>query len=184
MNNINETNPWKTLSKQDKYDNPWIHVCEHQVHKPNGEPGIYGVVSFKNIATGIVPIDSEGYTYLVGQYRYPTALFTWEIPEGGVPMGQDYFEGAKRELKEETGYTAAKWTYLCKIHTSNSVCDEYGYLYMAEDLTPGDTQFDDTEVIHIKKVHLKDALQMVLDSSITDSMSQVGILMAARLKGY
>ncbi|MES2388433.1 MAG: NUDIX hydrolase [Bacteroidota bacterium] len=177
------TNPWQTLSSEKKYDNPWISVTENQVIKPGGGNGIYGVVSFKNLAIGIVPVDAEGYTYLVGQFRYTLNEYSWEIPEGGGPVGQDPLITARRELKEETGYSAAKWTLINKIHTSNSVTDELGFIYMAEDLTPGETEFDDTEVLHIKKVHLSEALEMVLRSEITDCISVAAIFAVARIKG-
>ncbi|HXA02554.1 MAG TPA: NUDIX hydrolase, partial [Cytophagaceae bacterium] len=119
-----DINPWKTLSTKEIYDNPWIHVREDQVINPAGGNGIYGVVSFKNIAIGIVPVDNEGFTYLVGQFRYALEEYSWEIPEGGGLKGIDILDSAKRELKEETGLSANRWTNICRIHTSNSVCDE------------------------------------------------------------
>lgn len=180
---MNETeNPWKTKSSEIKYDNPWITVREDKVITPTGKDGIYGVVSFKNKAIGIVPIDQEGNIYLVGQYRYPLDEYSWEIPEGGGPANEEPLETAKRELKEETGFTASKWTLLSKIHTSNSVCSEEGYLFLAEGLKAGETAFDETEIIKLKKIPFKEAVEMVMRSEITDSLSVAGILIAARIK--
>lgn len=122
------SNPWLTKRTDLKYANPWITVEENQVINPSGKPGIYGVVHFKNLAIGIVPVDEEGYTWLVGQYRYPLNEYTWEIPEGGGPIGIDPLKSAQRELREETGLLAERWTYLSRIHTSNSVCNEEGHL--------------------------------------------------------
>jgi 8-oxo-dGTP pyrophosphatase MutT (NUDIX family) len=176
-------NPWKTLNSRTVYENPWISVRHEDVINPGGGKGIYGVVHMRNKATGVVPIDAEGNTYLVGQYRYTLNEYCWEIPEGGSPEGTDPLESAKRELKEETGFTAARWTTISRIHTSNSVTDEEGFIYMAEELTAGDTNPEETEDLKVWKLPLKEAVQMVMDNRITDAISVAGLLKAARLKG-
>jgi 8-oxo-dGTP pyrophosphatase MutT (NUDIX family) len=177
-------NPWKTLSTRPLYDNPWIGVREDQVINPKGGEGIYGVVHFKNKAIGIIPVDEEGYTWLVGQYRYALEEYSWEIPMGGGPLEIDILESAQRELKEETGFTAARWTMIARIHTSNSVTDEEGFVFLAEGLTPGETDPEETEDLSVRKVHLREAVAMVMDNRITDSISVGGILKAARMLGY
>lgn len=174
-------NPWQTLSTRTVYDNPWISVTESQIINPGGGGGIYGVVHFKNQAIGIVPVDEQGYTWLVGQYRYALNEYSWEIPEGGGPLGTDALESAKRELQEETGLTAENWTVLSRIHTSNSVCDEGGLIFLAQQITPGQSQPEETEDLTLRKLHLREAVQMVMDNRITDSISIAGILKAARL---
>ena len=90
---MNKNNPWKTISQSVVYENPWIKVQEDQVIRPDGLDGIYGVVNFKNKAVGVLPIDEEGFTYLVGQYRYPLGFYSWEIPEGGCPQDAQGAEG-------------------------------------------------------------------------------------------
>lgn len=177
-------NPWKTQSVKTVYENPWIKLEEHQVITPAGKEGIYGKVHFKNRAMAIVPIDQDGNTWLVGQFRYTLDEYSWEIPMGGGPIDQDLLESAKRELKEETGLSASKWTELMKIHTSNSVTDEWGLIYLAEDLSEGETEFEDTEVLQIKKLPFQEALNMVMKGEITDSISVAGLLKAARILGY
>jgi len=177
-------NPWKTLSTRPLYDNPWISVREDQVINPKGGKGIYGVVHFKNKAIGIIPVDEEGYTWLVGQYRYALEEYCWEIPMGGGPLAIDILESAQRELKEETGFTAARWTMIARIHTSNSVTDEEGFVFLAEGLTPGETAPEETEDLVVRKVHLREAVAMVMDNRITDSISVGGLLKAARLRGW
>jgi 8-oxo-dGTP pyrophosphatase MutT (NUDIX family) len=174
-------NPWKTVSSKIVYDNPWIKVREDKVINPSGGDGIYGVVSFKNIAIGIVPVDAQGFTYLVGQYRYPLNEYSWEIPEGGGPIGIDILDSAKRELKEETGFTANKWTNISRIHTSNSVTSEEGFIFLAEELIAGENELEATEDIIVKKVKLKEAVEMVMNNQITDSLSIAGIMKVARL---
>jgi 8-oxo-dGTP pyrophosphatase MutT (NUDIX family) len=176
-----QKNPWTTLSGREVYDNPWISLTEYQVLNPSGKPGIYGKVHFKNIAVGVVPVDAEGNTYLVGQFRYVLNEWSWEIPEGGGPVGTDALEAARRELKEETGMTATRWTLLQRLHLSNSVSDEVGMIYLAEDLHPGPNSLDETEVgMKVKKLPLLDAIQMVHDGGISDSLTIIGLLQAQR----
>ena len=174
---------WQTLSTEIKYDNKWITLTEHQVINPAGSKGIYGKVHFKNKAIGIVALDHDNNVWLVGQHRYTLNEWSWEIPEGGGALNQDILESAKRELKEETGLTANKWTKLMRFHTSNSVTDEEGHIFLAEELTAGKNALEDTEAdLQVKKVHLAEAIKMITEGSITDSMSVAGILFVARLK--
>jgi ADP-ribose pyrophosphatase len=177
-------NPWNTKKTILVYENPWIKVEENQIINPAGKDGIYGTVHFKNRAMAIIPFDKNGDTWLVGQFRYALNEYSWEIPMGGGLIGSDFLESAKRELKEETGLMADKWTELLKIHTSNSVTDEVGVVYLAEDLTQGETEFEETEILQIRKLPFKEALEMVMSGEITDSISLAGILKAARVLGY
>ncbi len=177
-------NPWTTLSGEVKYDNPWITVTEYQVLNPAGGKGIYGKVHFKNKAIGIIPLDRDFNTWLVGQYRYTLNQWHWEIPEGGGALERDPVESAKRELQEETGLTASTWTEIVHLHTSNSVTDEEGHIFLAEDLTQGTSALEETEAdMQVRKVPFTEALRMVLAGEITDSMSVMGILKVARMKG-
>jgi ADP-ribose pyrophosphatase len=171
-----EQNPWTKLSQEVKYDNPWIKVSEHQVLNPAGNPGIYGVVQFKNLAIGIIPLDSELHTWLVGQYRYPLDSYSWEIPEGGSPLGIDPLEGARRELLEETGMQARNLQLIQTMHLSNSVSDEYALIYLATDLSHGEAEPEETEQLRVKRIPFQEAYEMVLRGEITDSMSVAGIL--------
>ncbi len=177
-------NPWKTKVIQTVYENPWIRLEKHDIINPAGKDGVYGKVHFKNKAMGIIPIDEEGYTWLVGQFRYTLDVYSWEIPMGGGPIELDLLESAKRELKEETGLIAEKWTEVLRIHTSNSVTDEEGIVYLAEGLTEGETEFEETEVLQIKRVPFKEVVEMVMTGEITDSISIAGILKVARILGY
>lgn len=178
-------NPWTALSKEEQYDNPWINVTEYQVINPGGGRGIYGKVSYKNEAIGIIPIDDEDNTWLVGQYRFTLSEYSWEIPEGGCPMGENSLQAAERELREETGLSAKKMEMVLKMHNSNSVSDEVAYIFMATGLTQGESQLEETESdLVVKKLPFKEALAMVLEGKITDAMSVAGILKIARIKGY
>ncbi|WP_257670693.1 NUDIX domain-containing protein [Parapedobacter tibetensis] len=176
-------NNWETLHTEDVYENAWIRVEHRDVITPGGHPGIYGVVSFKNKAIGIVPIDEEGNTYLVGQYRYPLKEYSWEIPEGGGPLGEDPLDTARRELKEETGLRAERWEKIGRIHTSNSVTDEEGFIYLARGLSQHELEPEETEALQVRKLPLGEAVEMVMRSEITDSISMCGILMVARMMG-
>ena len=174
-------NPWQILGTEVKYHNPWISVREDQVRNPGGGRGIYGVVSMKNKALGIVPVDAEGNTWLVGQYRYPLNEYSWEIPMGGGLLEHDILASAQRELKEETGLTAARWTRIARLHTSNSVTDEEGFVYLAEDLTQGDLEPEETEDLRLWKLPLAEAISMVMADRITDGISVAGLLKAEKV---
>lgn len=169
-------NPWSTLSSQLVYDNPWISVTEHQVINPSGGRGIYGVVHFKNRAIGIVPIDDEGYTWLVGQYRYTLDQYSWEIPEGGGKVEEDPLHAAQRELLEETGLQAREWRRIMSMHLSNSVTDEVAIVYLARGLEQGDSRPEETERLVVKRVPFERAYQMVCTGEITDAISVAAIL--------
>ncbi|GJM27853.1 MAG: hypothetical protein DHS20C17_04880 [Cyclobacteriaceae bacterium] len=171
---------WQTLESKKIYHNPWIEVIEDRIINPSGKPGIYGKVIFKNRAVAIVPLDEDLNTWIVGQHRYTLNEYSWELPMGGVPYDEDLLQGAQRELLEETGISAAKWTPLLKMHTSNSVTDELAYCFIAEDLAQGPTQFDDTEDIQVKKLPFKEVLGLVMRGEITDGLSICGILKLAR----
>ena len=169
-------NPWKTIKIKEVYDNPWIQVTHRDVINPGGGEGIYGMVHFKNLAIGIVPLDEDGNTWLVGQYRYTLEEYTWEIPEGGGRIGLNPLEGAQRELQEETGITAANWLKITDLATSNSVTDERGVIYVARDLTFGEAAPEESEDLRIKKIPFTDAVEMVMRGEITDSLAMIGIM--------
>jgi len=170
-------NPWTKLSDEVKYDNNWIRVTEYQVLNPKGGPGIYGVVHFKNVAVGVIALDDLGFTYLVGQHRFPLDQFSWEIPEGGGKVGQeDTLETAKRELLEETGLVAGQWEPILEMHLSNSVSDEYAIIYLARHLQQLEPCPEDTEELHVMKISFDLAYEMVQKGEITDSMSVAAIM--------
>ena len=178
-----QKNPWTTLSVREVYENPWIKVDEHKVINPSGGNGIYGKVHFKNKAIGIIALDENNNTWLVGQWRYPLGEWSWEIPEGGGPVGIDPVESAKRELREETGLTATHWKQIVRTHLSNSVSDEEGFIFLAEGLTQGNSELEETEAdLKAWKLPLQEALQMVIDGKITDSLTVMGLLAVARIK--
>lgn len=176
-------NSWQTLNSRQVYDNEWLEVAEDEVINPAGKPGIYGKIHFKSRACGIIPIDERGNTWLVGQHRYVLDQYSWEIPMGGVPLDEDMLAGARRELKEETGLTAASFEKLLDVYISNSVTDEAGVVYVATGLTEGEPEFEDTEDIEIRKLPFGDALRMVTDGEITDLLSVAGILRYAMRAG-
>ena len=176
-----QRNPWKTLSTSTTYENAWIKVEHHAVINPAGNEGIYGLVKYRNHAVGVVPIDRDGYTYLVGQYRYALDLYTWEIPEGGCPVGTDTLETARRELREETGLVAKRWERLMEFHLSNSVTDEWGVAYVARDLRHEGAEPEETEDLRLRRLPLTEAIAMTLDGRITDALSILALQRVALL---
>jgi 8-oxo-dGTP pyrophosphatase MutT (NUDIX family) len=169
-------NPWKVLGEKKIYENPWMSVTEYDVLNPSGGKGIYGKVHFKSIAIGILALDESLNTWIVGQYRFPLNHYSWEIPEGGGKLDVDPLESARRELLEETGLVASEWSPLMEIHTSNSVTDEYGIVFLARQLQQQEPEPEETEQLQIKKVSFEEAYQMVEKGMITDSISVAAIL--------
>ncbi len=176
---MSHSNPWKFLSRRPIYENPWLRLDEDEVINPGGGKNLYGAIRFKTQAIGIIPIDEAGNTWLVGQYRYVPDEYSWEIPMGGSPRDEEILQTAQRELKEETGLTAKRWTRLMRLHTSNSVTDEEGFVFVAQELTEGETEFEETEDITLKKLPLTAAVQMVMNGAITDAISVAGLLRVA-----
>jgi len=170
--------PWAVHSARSVFANPWIEVIDHRVSHPDGTPGEYGVVRFKNVAVGVLPIDDEGNVPLVGQHRFPLDRYSWELPEGGGPMTAPLLASAKRELREETGMTAGSWAELIAFDISNSVTDERAACFLAWDLLPGEAAPESSEALTIRKVRFHDLLEMVINGEITDSLTIVMALAA------
>ena len=170
--------PWTVESVRVAFDNPWLSLIDHRVIHPDGSPGEYGVVHFKNRAIGILAIDDEGRVPLVGQHRFPADAYSWELPEGGGPLNEDPLAAAKRELKEETGCEAAEWVELARFDVSNSVTDEAAVCYLASGLKSGTPEPDPTEVLNHKLVRFSALHDLVLDGEIRDSLTIVMVTLA------
>lgn len=174
-------NPWKKLSEEIKYETPWIKVTHHEVITPGGSNGIYGCVSFKNLAVGIIPLDNELNTWIVGQYRYPIQKYTWEIPEGGCPIGTDPLETAKRELKEEVGIIASSWKLIQELDLSDSASDEISYCFLAQDLEFGLPEQEDNEDLTIRKLPFSELFDLTEKGIIRDAISVAAIYKVQRM---
>ena len=181
MNTIQKVGGWRQLGVKEIYENPWIKVTHETVKTPNNTDGIYGVVHFKSRAVGILPVDDEGYTWLVKQSRYPLNQYTWEIPEGGAPIDESPLLAAQRELREETGLSANKWEPWLRLHLSNSVTDEEAIVYLATELSPGEMALEDTEDIQVSYMPLQQAINMAINGEITDAISVCALLKASKL---
>jgi 8-oxo-dGTP pyrophosphatase MutT (NUDIX family) len=172
-----DKNPWTTLATREVYKNPWIRIREDQVINPSGGPGIYGVVEFQNRAVGVIPVDEDGFTWLVGQYRYCHESYEWEIPEGGCPSDEELLDCARRELLEETGILARSYELILDgVQLSNSTTNEVAYIYTARGLTFTEAAPEETEKIDVKRVPLEAAIAMARDGTIRDGMSVMGLL--------
>jgi 8-oxo-dGTP pyrophosphatase MutT (NUDIX family) len=173
---IDRSNPWKTLDERTSFENPYFTVSERDVITPSGGPGYYGVIQFKRHAVGAIPIDEDGNTWLVGQYRYIHDSYEWEIPEGGSDPGESTLDCARRELLEETGIIAAEWEILQEMQVSNSVTDELSTTYIARALTFAAAEPEHTEQLSVRKLPLSEAIDLAIDGTIRDSISVAALL--------
>jgi 8-oxo-dGTP pyrophosphatase MutT (NUDIX family) len=167
--------PWRRRARRVAYENPWLTVWHDEVTRPDGSPGIYGVVHFANLAAGVLVLDDDDRVLLVGQHRYPLDTYSWEIPEGGVPAGETGLAGAARELREETGVEASDWRELARVHLSNSVSDELAVLFLATGVTHGVATPDGTEDLEVRWLPFREVVAMTLDGRITDAMTVIAI---------
>jgi 8-oxo-dGTP pyrophosphatase MutT (NUDIX family) len=175
--------PWQAGDGRVVYDNPWVSVTEFDAVAPTGKPACYGLVGFKNQAIAILPLHDDGTVTLVGQNRFPFHDYSWEIPEGGAPMGEDPLDGAKRELAEETGLMAAIWRPMLKMQLSNSITNEIAYGFLALGLSEGQIAPDETEDIAVVRVPFAQALRLATTGEIQDSLT-VAMLLRAHHMAY
>ena len=171
--------PWSRRSRRLAYENAWIQVFHDDVVRPDGKPGVYGVVHPQTHAVGVVAIDDLDRVLLVGQYRYTLHRYSWEIPEGGVPLSEEPLDGARRELAEETGVRARTWRELMRFSLANSTSDETGVIFVATELTEGDPNPDGTEELAVRWMSFADAVEAVRSGELFDSMTQMGLLRLA-----
>ncbi len=174
---------WKKLDSKTVFENPWMEVRVDRVVNPGGGENHYGWIHFRNRAVAIVPLDDDGNTWLVGQQRYTLGEYHWELPMGGAPLDEAPLDAAKRELREETGLTSGDGQELMTLHLSNSITDEVGKVYIARDLTEGETEFEQPEDLAIRKLPFREALELVMNGEITDAMSVASILRVAAVYG-
>jgi ADP-ribose pyrophosphatase len=177
----NQSDPFITLSSTIAYENAWIKVEHQDVVRPDGNPGIYGIVRFANRAVGVLPIEANGDTWLVGQWRRPLDAWSWEIPEGGVPFDEDLEAGARRELEEEAGLIAGTLLKVLEFDTSNCVCDEVGTSFIAFDLMQGTVAPDPTEVLTLRRLHFTELLIEIDAGLIRDGPTLATVLRAHQL---
>lgn len=175
--------PWVRGAARLVYDNPWIQVTEYAAMAPTGRPATYGLVGYKNLAIAILPLFDDGTILLVGQHRFPLMDYSWEIPEGGGPLGADPLESAKRELAEETGFAAAEWREILRAQLSNSVSDERAIGYLATGLTPAEIGYhvDETEALEAVRVPFREALDAVMAGQLQDILTVAMLLKASHM---
>lgn len=163
--------PWVDRGETVVHETSWMRVTQHDAIAPTGHESQYGVLRFKNVATGVLPVHADGTVTLVGQARFARANYSWEMPEGGAPFDEDPLEAVKRELAEEAGLAAASWALALRIEVSNSITDEVGFTWVAWDLTPVPLDPDPTEVISIVRVPFTALLREIERGAILDSFT-------------
>lgn len=186
--NTNNKN-WQQLKRKTIYENPWISLYEDDVITPQQNKSIYSIIEFKNKAGAAIPIDENGFTWLVGQYRYALDRYSWELPMGGVEVSgvedasaQDILIGTQRELREETGIVAQKWTEILRFDTIQSFGKEEAIVFVAQDLSFGELETEDTEDLQVKRMHINEAIDMALNGALTDGITLAGLFKFATLK--
>ena len=173
---------WTQQATRLVYENPWMSVHEDEVTAPGGTQHLYGHIHFKNMAVAILAVDDSDCVLLVSQSRYTLGIKTVEVPMGGAPLHEDPLLAAKRELREETGFSAQHWTQLMRVHPSNSITDEVGLVFLATGLTPGGSEPEDTEDIELLRVPVDTAIEMATDGTITDAISVLALLRLALMR--
>jgi len=173
---VTQKNPWSTLSSRIAYSNDWLRIREDQVLRPDGQPGIYGVVEIRP-SVGVLALNDREEVALVGQWRYPVARYSWEIVRGGSSPGEtDMLAAARRELREETGFDAAQWSPLGPVDVCNGVTSDVQHLYVARELEFCGVHLDPVEEIETRWVPYREVVRMALDGRITEVCSVAAIL--------
>ena len=180
MTKISET-PWKTVSTKPIYTNRWLSLREDLVEMPDGRTTVYGVVSCGQ-CVGVLPFLDPETVLLIRQYRYVARRVTWEMPTGGVHVGESIEAAAQRELSEEVGCRADRLIHVSTYHTSKSVLDETAHLFLGDGMEKLALPPDETEFIEVRPFSFDQALGMVVSGEIVDSMTIIAILHAARLR--
>ena len=169
---------WQTKSSRIVYENPWIFVKEDEVVMPNGKDGMYGVVSSKSDAVFVIPVDSQGNTYLVQQEHYTAQELAWQVVAGRVDEGETEEAAAKRELLEEAGLETQKVTLLSKARTAMGITTFRSIVILAEDLSENRSALDTDEIQAIKKLPLDSALAMIRTGEVTSTESVAALFLA------
>jgi len=170
--------PWTVKSVARPYENNWFVLDSYSVVHPGGAEGTYTVMRPRRLAVGVLPIEPDGTVHLVGQWRFPLKRYSWEMPEGGAEPGEAPLTCAVRELEEETGLRAEKFTPILEMDMSNSLTDEQAVIYLATDLVAGAAQPEATEVLRQRRAHFLDVLARVADGRIRDSLTVAAVLRA------
>ncbi len=170
----------RTLNSRLVYEGRLIRLRVDEVALPNGRRTTREVAEARG-AVGIVALDEQGRVVLVRQYRRPAERELWEIPAGTLEPNEDPAECARRELAEETGFTAREFVPLAAFYTSPGFCDEWMHLFLARGLSEGAQSPADDETIRVARVPLAEALRMVETGDICDAKTMVGLLLVATL---
>jgi 8-oxo-dGTP pyrophosphatase MutT (NUDIX family) len=169
-------NPWKTLSSRTAYENEWLRVREDDVLRPDGNPGIYGVVEIRP-SVGVLAFNAEGEIALVGQWRYTIGRYSWEIVRGGSSEGETDMQAiAQRELREEAGFIAGNWQKLAALDVCNGVTTDVQHIFVARDLEFVGAEQEPVEEIVTEWHSFDQVVQKVLRGEITEVCSVAAIL--------
>jgi 8-oxo-dGTP pyrophosphatase MutT (NUDIX family) len=171
------SNPWRRLASHEAHANPWFRVRHDRVVRPDGQEGDWYVVEGAANA-GVVAVDAAGAVCLVGEWAYPVEAFSWAIPSGGVEGDETPLAAAQRELREETGLTAARWDSLGSFYLSQGLSTQVSHLYLATELRQGAAAPEGTEALSLARVPLAEAWARACRGELRDSVTLVGLAWA------
>ena len=170
----------KTVASKRVFDGLILHIDHLTNELPDGRLAAREVARHVG-ASAVVPVDGEGNVYLVRQFRAPIDRVLLEVPAGKLDYkGEDRLEAAKRELEEETGLTAARWTHLTDIVTTPGFSDENISLYLARDLSQGQSHPDEDEFLNLVRMPLARLVEMIAAGEVTDAKTICAVLLADR----
>ncbi|HEX7976294.1 MAG TPA: NUDIX hydrolase [Anaerolineales bacterium] len=174
---MNKNGPWEIKSSSTVFKNGFFEVIQDQVLQPDGEPGTYATVNIRP-GVSVLPVDDEGYVYLIREFRYALGRDSVEAVAGALRDGEQPEEAARREVLEELGISADEWTSLGQIEEDTALVRSRGYLFLARGLSFGQPRQEKTEEIRTLKMSFEEAVRQVMDGVIVHSPSAVLILKA------
>jgi len=176
-----QANPWAVLRKETRFECPYFDVRVDSVSLGGGPERAYNSIRMKTYGVLVAPIDEDGQTTLIGQYRYVLDRFTWEVPGGGARSGMSDVDSAKAELSEETGLHADHWLQLHKASTSPGIADELSPGFVAWGIHRGTPHPDPQERLLRRRLPFDEAVDMALQGGIA-SMSGIALLLGIQVR--
>jgi ADP-ribose pyrophosphatase len=185
---IDPGKPAEVLTSKVSYEGPLFRVLSEQIREPNGKQVNRDIIRH-NGSVVILALDKgkskkDPLVLIERQYRHAAQQYLYEVPAGKMEAGEDHLEAAKRELLEETGYQAKKWTKLVKYFASPGFLGEWMQVFLAEDLTAGKAQPEEDESFELQFVPLSEMLRLIDAGKVRDGKTLISVMVYTRLRGH